>query len=67
MIISTIVVIVGYCAEIVIKILLLDRSSASLCAGRERRRSRSVAPLCHDFRKQRVTSMNISHQRQQEM
>jgi len=49
------IVIVEYSAEIVIQILVLDRSSASLGAGRKRRR-RCAAPSCHDLRSQRVIS-----------
>jgi len=37
-VISTIIVIVGYHAEIIIEILIVDRSSASPGAGRNRRR-----------------------------
>jgi len=53
-----IVVIVGYCDDIVIEILIFDRSSASPGAGRQRRRRRSPAPLCHDLKTQRVISSN---------
>jgi len=50
------IVIVGYRAEIVIEILVVDRSSASPGAGRKRRR-RSAAPSCHDLKRRRVISM----------
>jgi len=36
------IAIVGYLAEIIIKILVVDRSSASPCAGRKRRRRTSA-------------------------
>jgi len=49
------IVIVMYRAEIVIEILVVDRSSASPGAGRKRRR-RSVAPSCHDLKRQQVIS-----------
>jgi hypothetical protein len=41
---------VGYRAEIVIEILVVDRLSASAGAGRKRRR-RSAAPSCHDLKR----------------
>jgi hypothetical protein len=55
MFISTIIVIVRYRAEIVIDILIMDRSSASPCAGRKRRK-RSAAPSCDDLKRQQVIS-----------
>jgi len=52
-----IIVIVGYRAEIVIEILIVDRSSASPGAGRKRRkRSAGGAPSCHDLKRRRVIS-----------
>jgi hypothetical protein len=66
-----IIIIAGYHAEIVIEIfvieillikmlvieiLVVDGSSASLGAGRKRRR-RSAARSCHDLQRQRVISM----------
>jgi len=54
-VILTIIVIVGYRAEVVIEILIVDRSSASPGAGWKRRR-RSSAPCCHDLKRRRVIS-----------
>jgi hypothetical protein len=54
-VISTIVVIVGYCAEIVIEILVVDRLSPSPGAGRKRRK-RSVVRSCRDLKRGRVIS-----------
>jgi len=48
-----IIVNVGYRAEIVIEIVVVDRSAASPGAGRKRRR-RSAAPSCHDLKRRRV-------------
>jgi len=48
-------VIVGYRAEIVVEILVVDRSSASPGAGRKRKR-RSAAPSCHDLKRRQVIS-----------
>jgi len=45
---------VGYRAEIVTKILILARSSASPGAGKKRRRRKSAAPPCHDLGRRRV-------------
>jgi len=54
---STISEIVGYHAEIVLEILIVDRLSASPGAGRKRRRRRrSVAHSCHDIKTQQVIS-----------
>jgi len=50
-----IILIVGYGTEIVIRILVVDRSSASADAGRKRRR-RSAAPSFHDLKRQQVIS-----------
>jgi hypothetical protein len=52
---STIIVIVGYRAGIVIKIHVGDWLSATPGAGRERRR-RSAVPSCHNLEKRRVIS-----------
>jgi len=49
-----IILIVGYHAEIVIEIIIVDRLSASSETGRERRRRRRVAPSCHDLKWQQV-------------
>lgn len=49
--ILTIIVIVGYCAEMLIVILVMDRSSASPGTGRNRRRRTRAAPLCYDLRR----------------
>jgi len=55
--ISTIIVIVLYCAEIVIETLILDRLSASPGARRKRTRWRSEVPWCHDLKRRQVISM----------
>ena len=47
---STIIVIVRYHAEIVLEILVMDRSSAASGTGRKMRR-RSTAPACHDLQR----------------
>jgi len=50
-------VIVRYRAEIVIQMLMVDRSSAFPGAGRKRRgRKRSAAPSCLDLKRWRVIS-----------
>jgi len=54
--ISTIIVIVGNHAEMVIKILVVDRLPASPCPGRKRRRRRSAVPSCHDLKRWQVIS-----------
>jgi len=54
-VLSTIISIVRNCAEIVIEILVVDRSSAPPDEGRNRRR-RSAAPSCHDLNWQQVIS-----------
>jgi hypothetical protein len=51
------IVIVGYLAEIVIEIFVVDRSSASPGAGRKRKR-RCAAPSCHELKRWRVIGMN---------
>jgi hypothetical protein len=43
-----IIVIAWYHAEIVNEILIVDRSSAYLGAGKKRRRRRCAAPSCHN-------------------
>jgi len=48
-VISTIIVIVGYCAEIVIEILVVDRSSTSPGSWMKRSKRRSAAPSSDDF------------------
>jgi hypothetical protein len=45
--ITMIVELAGNCVEIVIAILITDRSSSSTRAGQKRRR-RCAAPSCHD-------------------
>jgi len=46
-----IIVVVGYCAEIVIEILVVHTLSASPGAGRKHRRRRCAAHSCHDEKK----------------
>jgi len=46
-----IIVNVGYRAQIVIEILIVDRLSASPSAVKKRRRRRSAAPSCHDLKR----------------
>jgi len=53
-VISTIVVIVGYHAEIVIEFLVVVRLSASCGAGSKKRRRRSAAYSCHDLKRRQV-------------
>jgi len=52
-----IIVIVGYRAGIVIKILVMDRLSASPGAGWKRRKRRSAVASFHDLKKRQVISM----------
>jgi len=49
-VISMIVVTVGYCAQMIIEILIMDMSPSSPGAGRKRRKRRSAASSCHDVK-----------------
>jgi len=49
-VLCTMIAIVRYPAEIVIDILVVDRSSPSAGCGSNRRRRRSGVPSCHDLK-----------------
>jgi hypothetical protein len=52
----TIIGIVGYCTEMVILILVVNRSSPVCCTGWRRRKSRNAVPLPHDVTKRQLLS-----------
>jgi len=54
-----IILIVGYRAEIVLQILVVDRSLAAPGAGRRWRRRRSAAPSCDDSKRWQVKSTKL--------
>ena len=55
-VIYIIILIVGYLAEIVIEIIVVDWLSASPGAGKMLNERRTVEPLCHDLKRRRVIS-----------
>jgi len=54
--------IVWYRAEIVILILIVDRTSGTPGGRRKKRRRRCAAPWCHDLKRRPVISMNESQE-----
>jgi len=53
---STIIILGGDCKEIIIEILIMDRSSATSGAGSRMRRRRSEVPSCYDLQRRLVRS-----------